>query len=39
MIKKLACLFLCAVLVMCLMPALVQAEAAEAEDITALAEI
>lgn len=39
MIKRLACLFLCAALLMCLMPAAVQAEAAEAEDITALAEI
>ncbi len=39
MIKKIVCLFLCAVLVACLMPAFVQAEAAEAEDITALAEI
>ncbi len=39
MTKKLVCLFLCAVLITCLMPAITQAEAAEAEDITALAEI
>jgi LmbE family N-acetylglucosaminyl deacetylase len=39
MTKRLACLILCAILVIGLMPALVQAETFEAEDITALAEI
>ncbi len=37
--KRLACFFLCAVLLLCLIPALSVAETVQAEDITALAEI